>query len=380
MLLKLAVNGVVATSLSLIVPMAVASPSVAFAGLDNVSVKVSSSSSTESSVVATLTVFEVSFAANVSVPDCCREVGPARPLCRSRSHTSTATLLAARLRKRHRELDRIALGRARIGHAHRRQTLVIVVDRACRRRVTERRVRRARQRQREGLVVLIDRVVRGRNAHGLRGLVCLRTSASRIPPCSRSPLAAVPSDVAYSTVTCWLLAADSDTVKATASPSAALASDTLAAGMITGPATTLDSECDSGRSSEGTNRVSGTAVGRLRQHDRNGALAVWVDRDVPCLVAPLLLALGLAHLAAGHHERSVAERHVADLDLFAERQPEREVLTLVRGRHVAETRRQRRRSRCSGSSRSPPRRLFRRPMHCSGSTSTSPPRRPPRRQ
>ena len=55
------------TSSSLIVPVAVASPSVAFAGLDNVSVRVSSSSSTESSVVATLSVFDVSFAANVSV-------------------------------------------------------------------------------------------------------------------------------------------------------------------------------------------------------------------------------------------------------------------------------------------------------------------------
>ena len=70
MSLKLAVNGVVATSSSLIVPVAVALPSVAFAGLDNVSVKVSSSSSTESSVVATLTIFEVSFATNVSVPEC----------------------------------------------------------------------------------------------------------------------------------------------------------------------------------------------------------------------------------------------------------------------------------------------------------------------
>ena len=57
------------SSLSLIVPVAVASPSVAFVGLDSVSVKVSFSSSTESSVVAMLTVFEVSFAANVSVPD-----------------------------------------------------------------------------------------------------------------------------------------------------------------------------------------------------------------------------------------------------------------------------------------------------------------------
>ena len=56
-------------SLSLIVPVAVASPSVAFAGLDSVSVKVSSSSSMESSVVVVLTVFDVSFAANVRVPD-----------------------------------------------------------------------------------------------------------------------------------------------------------------------------------------------------------------------------------------------------------------------------------------------------------------------
>ena len=56
-------------SLSLIVPVAVASPSVAFAGLDSVSVKVSSSSSMESSVVVMLTVFDVSFAANVRVPD-----------------------------------------------------------------------------------------------------------------------------------------------------------------------------------------------------------------------------------------------------------------------------------------------------------------------
>ena len=68
--LKLAVSGAaLSSSLSLIVPVAVASPSVAFAGLDSVSVNVSFSSSTESSVVATLTVFEVSFAANVSVPD-----------------------------------------------------------------------------------------------------------------------------------------------------------------------------------------------------------------------------------------------------------------------------------------------------------------------
>ena len=126
------------SSSSLIVPVAVASPSVAFAGLDSVSVKVSSSSSAESSVVATLTVFVVSPAVNVSVPDC---------------------------------------------------------------------------------------------------------AVKSVPP------VAVPSDVAYSTVTCRLLAADSDTVKATASPSAALASDTLTAGMITGPATTLDSECDSLRSS-----------------------------------------------------------------------------------------------------------------------------------
>ena len=53
--------------MSLIVPVAVASPNVAFVGLDSVSVKVSLSSSSESSVVATLTVLAVSFAANVSV-------------------------------------------------------------------------------------------------------------------------------------------------------------------------------------------------------------------------------------------------------------------------------------------------------------------------
>ena len=68
MSLKLAVSGVVDTSLSLIVPVAVASPRSAPEALLRVSVNVSSSSSTESSVVATLTVFEVSFAANVSVP------------------------------------------------------------------------------------------------------------------------------------------------------------------------------------------------------------------------------------------------------------------------------------------------------------------------
>ena len=60
----------------------------------------------------------------------------------------------------------------------------------------------------------------------------------------------MPPEVAYWTVTSWLLATDSDTVNTTASPSVALASDTASAGMITGPATTLDSECDSGRSSE----------------------------------------------------------------------------------------------------------------------------------
>ena len=64
-----AVNGTTSPSSSLIVPVAVESPSVAFAGLDSVSVKVSFSSSSESSVVSTLTVFDVSFAANVSVPD-----------------------------------------------------------------------------------------------------------------------------------------------------------------------------------------------------------------------------------------------------------------------------------------------------------------------
>ena len=73
---KLAVSGA-ALSLSLIVPVAVASPSVAFAGLDNVSVKVSFSSSAESSVVATSTVFDVSLAANVSVPDCAVKSEPA---------------------------------------------------------------------------------------------------------------------------------------------------------------------------------------------------------------------------------------------------------------------------------------------------------------
>ena len=55
-------------SLSLIVPVAVASPRDAFVGLDNVSVKVSISSSLASSVVGTLTVFDVAFASNVNVP------------------------------------------------------------------------------------------------------------------------------------------------------------------------------------------------------------------------------------------------------------------------------------------------------------------------
>ena len=50
-------------------PVADAVPSVALAGFDSVSVNVSSSSCSESSVVSTLTVADVSFAAKVSVPD-----------------------------------------------------------------------------------------------------------------------------------------------------------------------------------------------------------------------------------------------------------------------------------------------------------------------
>ena len=61
--------GVGVSSSSLIVPIPLASSSVAFDGFDSVSVKVSFSSSTESSVVETLTVVDVSFALNVSVPD-----------------------------------------------------------------------------------------------------------------------------------------------------------------------------------------------------------------------------------------------------------------------------------------------------------------------
>ena len=53
------------SSSSMMVPVAIASASVAFVGLDNVSVKVSSCSSL---VVSTLTVCDVSLAANVSVP------------------------------------------------------------------------------------------------------------------------------------------------------------------------------------------------------------------------------------------------------------------------------------------------------------------------
>ena len=64
-----AVSGTTSPSSLLMVPDAAASVSVAFVGLESVSVKVSSSSPAESSVVSTLTVFDVSFAANVSVPD-----------------------------------------------------------------------------------------------------------------------------------------------------------------------------------------------------------------------------------------------------------------------------------------------------------------------
>ena len=122
----------------MIVPVAVASPSVALVGLDSVSVKVSSSSAAESSVVATLTVCEVPPTSNVSVPD-----------------------------------------------------------------------------------AAVKSV----------------------------PLSAVPPAVAYSTVTCAPVAADSDTVNSTALPSVALASDTLSAGTTTGPATVAARECESGRPS-----------------------------------------------------------------------------------------------------------------------------------
>ena len=56
------------SSLSVIVPVAVASPRVAFDGLDRVSVKVSSGSSRSSSSVATATVAVVSPGMTVSVP------------------------------------------------------------------------------------------------------------------------------------------------------------------------------------------------------------------------------------------------------------------------------------------------------------------------
>ena len=51
---------------SMMVPVAAASSSVAFVGLDNVSVKVSSSSASASSNVCTLTVCDVVPAANTS--------------------------------------------------------------------------------------------------------------------------------------------------------------------------------------------------------------------------------------------------------------------------------------------------------------------------
>ena len=50
-------------------PVAAASPNVAPDGFDSSSVNVSSSSSTESSVVCTCTVCDVAFGAKVSVPD-----------------------------------------------------------------------------------------------------------------------------------------------------------------------------------------------------------------------------------------------------------------------------------------------------------------------
>ena len=62
-------RGVTDSSSSSMVPVALAVPSVAFCGFDSVSVNVSSSSSVLSSVVLTVTVFDVSPAANVSVPD-----------------------------------------------------------------------------------------------------------------------------------------------------------------------------------------------------------------------------------------------------------------------------------------------------------------------
>ena len=65
---KLAVSAAGSSSSSM-VPVAVASPSVAPPAFDSVSVKVSSFSSAESSVVSTRTVFDVVPAAKVSVPD-----------------------------------------------------------------------------------------------------------------------------------------------------------------------------------------------------------------------------------------------------------------------------------------------------------------------
>ena len=59
----------------------------------------------------------------------------------------------------------------------------------------------------------------------------------------------MPSDVAYSTVTSRTLAADSDTVNSTASPSVAPASDTLTAASSPGPRTVVEMCCDSTRPS-----------------------------------------------------------------------------------------------------------------------------------
>ena len=59
----------IASSSSAMVPVASSSPSVAPDGFDSVSVKVSSSSTAESSAVSTRTVCDVTFAGKLSVPD-----------------------------------------------------------------------------------------------------------------------------------------------------------------------------------------------------------------------------------------------------------------------------------------------------------------------
>ena len=232
------------SSLSSIVPVAVESPSVAFVGLDSVSVKVSSSSSSESSVVATLTVFDVSFAANVSVPDAAVKSVPLVAVPPEVAYaTVTWSLLAGDSETVNTTADpSVALASATLSAGSGVSSLSSIVPVAV-------------ESPSVAFVGLDSVSVKvSSSSSTVSSVVATLTvfdvsfaANVSVPDAAVKsvPLVAVPPEVAYATVTVSLLAGDSETVNTTADPSVALASATLTAGVAAGPATVTETAWDS---------------------------------------------------------------------------------------------------------------------------------------